>query len=71
MSSARPTDIEQLFTDHWTGTHEALDTALEAFYSDIRSSVELALQGRLPVTIRHEVLTELDDYVANHYFAAG
>lgn len=51
MSSARPTDIEQLFTDHLTGTQEALDTALEAFYSDIRSSVELALQGRLPVAL--------------------
>jgi hypothetical protein len=59
-----PADIVALFKEKWVGTDEELSAALEHFFNDIRSTVELALE---PLAVAADVLLTMDDYFSNHY----
>ena len=67
-----PDEIIALFKAHWSGTAEELSTTIDAFYHDIRSTVELALDAP-PIpdnphfNRRVVTLNTMDDYYANHY----
>ena len=64
-----PDDIRRLFEKHWIGSEDDLDTALEAFYKDITSSIELTMDSEaIGIVSRTEILTTLHGYITNHYF---
>jgi hypothetical protein len=56
-------DIYLMFKEKWCGTEDELDTALDAFYADIRSSFDMAGDGDLDESI----LATVDSYVQLHY----
>lgn len=69
-----PAEIIQEFKDRWVGTDEQLEHALEEFYTDIRSSFELALNNAgldhpaVTGPLTQQILITVDDYLGNQYF---
>jgi hypothetical protein len=60
------TEVRNVFQEHWNGSDEDLDKALEVFYADVRDSTRQALLRNTEYV--SEVLNEVDDYIMNHYF---
>jgi len=57
-----PGQVLELFQQHWRGSEEELEAAIELLVDDLRSTLQLAGASQT-------VLDTLDDYVGNHYFS--